>query len=137
MAIDLAGVADWARRHPAAGEIDWHFNLHFPLVNLETWYGHSVREYGKLLLWWPEFLTDLAAALPADRLHLYTTSESMGLQLQHFLGRQFEILPYPVNPALSAAGAHDAWRVLTGHGRQPQLRPAVNLALSRQSSTAL
>ncbi len=136
-AIDLAGVADWARRHPAAGEVDWHFNLHFPLVNLETWYGHSVREFGKLLLWWPEFLADLAAALPAERVHLYTTSELMGLQLQHFLGRQFEILPYPVNPALSAPRADDAWRVLTGRGRPPQGPPAPHLVKSRQSSSAL
>ena len=84
MMIDVSGLAHWVRQHPAAAEINWAFNLHFPLVNIETWYGDSVREYGKLLLWYPQFVAQLTAALPADRVRWYTTSESMRMQLAHF-----------------------------------------------------
>jgi hypothetical protein len=108
MMIDVAGLAHWVRRHPAATEINWAFNLHFPLVNIETWYGDSVREYGKLLLWYPQAVAELSAALPADRVRWYTTSESMRAQLAYFIGQPFEILPYPVNPAQRTADhAHE------------------------------
>ena len=105
MPLDIAGLADWARRNPSAHQVDWHLQFHFPLVDTETWYAHSNRQYGKLLLGAPEMLQDLLRVLPHDRVHLYATTDSLAGQLHHCLGEPFQTLPYPVNPALAALRA--------------------------------
>ncbi|HEY1784481.1 MAG TPA: hypothetical protein VGG30_02995 [Pirellulales bacterium] len=101
MPLDIAGLADWARQNPAAREVDWHLQIHFPLVDTETWYAHPSRQFGKLLLDAPEMLQDLLRVLPRNRVHLYATTDSLAGQLQHCLGERFQTLPYPVNTALA------------------------------------
>jgi len=101
MPLDMAGLADWARRNSAAREVDWHLQIHFPLIDTETWYAHSSRQFGKLLLDAPEMLQDLLRVLPRDRVHLYATTDSLAGQLHHCLGEPFQTLPYPVNTALA------------------------------------
>ena len=71
------------------------------MVDTETWYAHSSRQFGKLLLDAPEMLQDLLRVLPRNRVHLYATTDSLAGQLQHCLGEQFQTLPYPVNTALA------------------------------------
>ncbi|HEX4146669.1 MAG TPA: hypothetical protein VHY91_24415 [Pirellulales bacterium] len=101
MPLDIAGLADWARQNPAARDVDWHLQIHFPLVDTATWYAHGSRQFGKLLLDAPEMLQDLLRVLPRNRVHLYATTESLAGQLQHCLGERFQTLPYPVNTALA------------------------------------
>ncbi|HTU26062.1 MAG TPA: hypothetical protein VMF30_11725, partial [Pirellulales bacterium] len=110
MPLDVAGLADWARQNPAARDVDWHLQFHFPLIDTETWYAHNTRQFGKQLLDAPELLQDLLRVLPRNRVHLYATTESLAGQLHHCLGERFQTLPYPVNTALA-----DLRRAVTPH----------------------
>jgi hypothetical protein len=114
MLVDVAGIAGWARNNSLAAEINWHFNFHFPLVNIETWYSQSCRQSGKFLILWPHLFKELCQVLPRERLHLYTTSEAMADQLHYFLNESFQVLPYPVDPVLVAARADSTFDLICG-----------------------
>ncbi|HEX4146670.1 MAG TPA: hypothetical protein VHY91_24420 [Pirellulales bacterium] len=105
MPLDLAALADWARRNPSAREVDWHLQFHFPLVDAATWYARGSRQYDDLLFGMPEMLSDLLEALTRDRVHLYATTDALAVQLEHCLGERFETLPIPINPAIGALRA--------------------------------
>jgi hypothetical protein len=110
MPADLAGVADWARRNPAAREVDWHFEFHFPLLDAATWYAQGSRQYGHLLVDMPAIMETLLSALSRRRVHLYATTRSLAEQLAHCLGEPFQTLPLPINPGLGALRARVARR---------------------------
>jgi hypothetical protein len=99
--LDLAGLAGWARENPAARDIHWHLQIHFPLVDTETWYARESRQFDDLTMDSPAMLQDLLQTLPRSRVHLYTTTDSLAGQLQHYFGESFQTLPYPVSPTLA------------------------------------
>jgi hypothetical protein len=105
MPSDLVGLANWARQNRSAGEVDWHLQFHFPLVDAEVWYADSSRRYEHQLRDVPQMLQDLIGVLGRDRVHLYATTEPLADQLTHCLGETFATLPVPINPALASSRA--------------------------------
>jgi hypothetical protein len=101
---DLPPLAAVLAAERACSRADWHLQFHFPVfTGREPDYAGQQHLPGAQQV--QAALAACAAALPRQRLHLYSTTTHLSRQYELLADRPVEVLDYPVNPALRPAGA--------------------------------
>jgi len=97
---DLAGLVRFFRSTPEASQVHWHLQFHFKIyAGMEPDYPQQDERLDGVR----QIFRDCLAAMPAEKLHFYTTTDQVTRQYNRLGMVPFQTLPYPVDPAFHLA----------------------------------